>query len=510
MEKSTALQQIAKGASIVFAGYIITGLFNIVYRVVVARFLSPAEYGLLSLGIGVVMFSATISRLGFFQAFQKFIPEYRTQGATDSIKGLIYFGFSLSIVLGLLFTSIMYLFSEKIALHFFSAEGLIPVLKVLSFAIPLFASLHLLCGLFLSFKKPKEKVLLDAGGRGALLLVMTGVVIALGGTLRDVCYTYVFCYLISVVVGLVAFETKTFSVKGRPVNTEYKRTISFSLPLLLVGFLMEVLHWSDTFFIGYFKGEYFVGLYNVARPLASLLLAVIFSLNALFYPVASELHAQGRTDHLREVYLCITRWIFVFTFPLFLFFVFFAKDVITILFGSQYGLAHHAFIILSCGMVINTFFGAVGIVLQVYENQTFIFTAHSLAAVLNICMNILLIPVYSIEGAAAATAAAIIFWNVLYFAKVNQILQVQFDLAFYKKYVASALGAQVLSYSFHFFVETTVTWLFLEALLFFGIYFFMLLVTKSFSTEDVEILLLFEKKSGLNLKKLKMILKKFM
>lgn len=509
MEKSTALQQIAKGGSIVFVGYILMGIFNIVYRVVVARFLSPAEFGLLSLGLGVVVFSATISRLGFFQAFQKFIPEYRTRGTTDSIKGLIYFGFSLSFVVGFLFTSIIYLFSEEIALHFFNAQELTPVLKVLSFAIPVFASLHLLLALFLSFKKPKEKVLLDVGGRGALLLVMTGVVIILGGTLLDVCYAYVLCCLISVVVGLLVFETKTFSVRDKSVHTEYRRTISFSLPLLFVGFLMEVLHWSDTFFIGYFKGEYFVGLYNVARPLASLLLAVIFSLNSLFYPVASELHAQGRTDHLREVYICITRWIFVFTFPLFLFFVFFAKDIIIFLFGSKYGLAHHALIILSCGLVVNTFFGAVGIVLQVYEKQKFIFTAHSLAAVLNVCMNILLIPVYSIEGAAAATAAAIIFWNVLYFVKVNQILQVRFDVTFYKKYVASALGALALSYSFHFFVDS-VSWLLLEAFLFFGIYFFMLLVTKSFSTEDIEILLLFEEKSGLNLKKLKRILKKFM
>ncbi|MGD2248070.1 MAG: oligosaccharide flippase family protein [Candidatus Methanofastidiosia archaeon] len=510
MEKSKALKQIAKGGSIVFVGYVLTGMFNILYKISVARFLSPTEYGLLSLGIGVVIFLTTVSRLGFFQAFQKFIPEYRTQGEHDAIKGLICFGAGLSLTVGCIFTSIIYMFSEEIALHFFNAPELIPVLKVLSFAIPALVLIFLLLSLFLSFKRPTEKVLLDAGGRGALLLALTGMAIVLGGNLLDVCYVYVFCCLISAVIGGLYFLRKIFSLKNKSVHIEYNRIISFSLPLLFVGFLMEVLHWSDTFFIGYFKGEYLVGLYNAARPLASLLLTVIFSLNSLFYPVASELHAQGKSNYLREVYLSVTRWIFVFTFPLFLFLVFFSKDLITILFGTEYAFAQNALIILSAGTFVNAFFGAVGIILQIHEKQNFIFAMHFLAAVINIIMNVILIPVYGIEGAAAATAAAIIFWNVLYFIKVNKILKVWFDLTFYAKYGISAFFALVLSYILHLLTGTGVGWLFLKFFLFFSIYFFMLLVTRSFSQEDIEILLLFEKKSGINLNRLKRILKKFM
>ena len=508
MEKSTALKEIAKGGSIIFMGYILLGGFEFLYKVVVARFLSPSGYGLLSLGFGVIGFAVTISRLGFFQAFQKFIPEYRTKYAPQNIKGLIFFGFSTTLVIGLLFAVCVYILSDDISVTFFDTQELAQVLRIFSFVIPFFAVLHLFFGLFLSFKRSTERVVLDAVGRGGLPLLLTGAAILLGGDLIDVCYMYLLSYIISVIGGAIISETRIFPViNQKHRKTEYTRIISFSLPLLLVGVLREVMHWSDTFLIGFFMGEYPVGVYNSAHPLASVLLLAIFSLNSLFYPVASELRARGSTQHLRDVYLSVTRWIFMLTFPLFLLFIFFSKDFIFFLFGEEYVQAQYALRILCVGTFVNAFFGAVGILLQIHEKQNFIFKVHIIAAVLNVVLNLLLIPRYGIEGAAAATSTAMVFWNVLYYVKVRSILSVQYDLHYYKKYLFAAFLSLL-----PFFVVNQIfasfSGLLLGAFLYVIVYFFVLVITKAFSSEDIEILLLFEKKTGLQLTIIKKIIKR--
>ena len=195
------------------------------------------------------------------------------------------------------------------------------------------------------------------------------------------------------------------------------------------------------------------------------------------------------------------------TFPLFLLFIFFSKDFIFFLFGEEYVQAQYALRILCVGTFVNAFFGAVGILLQIHEKQNFIFKVHIIAAVLNVVLNLLLIPRYGIEGAAAATSTAMVFWNVLYYVKVRSILSVQYDLHYYKKYLFAAFLSLL-----PFFVVNQIfasfSGLLLGAFLYVIVYFFVLVITKAFSSEDIEILLLFEKKTGLQLTIIKKIIKR--
>ncbi|MGD2249934.1 MAG: flippase [Candidatus Methanofastidiosia archaeon] len=505
MEKSAALKEIATGGTIVFMGYLMVGVFDFLYKVSVARFLSPADYGLLSIGIGVTGFAMTLSRLGVYQAFQKFIPEYRTRNMPEKIKGVILFGLGLTGILGVVFAFTMHFFSTKISIAIFGIEELIPVLKIMAFAVPAFVMTSLFLSIFLSFKKSRERVFLDSIVRSGSLLGLTGIVILLQGNLKDICYLYVLSYIITAIAGIIILETRVFSLKSGSSHIEYTRILSFSLPLVFMGVSREIMHWSDIFLIGYFKKGYYVGLYNAAHPLAFILLLALASLNSLFFPVTSELYAKNNIKSLKETYLSVTRWVFVFTFPLFLFLVFFSKDVITIFFGTEYALARYVLVILAMGTFVNAFFGAVGITLQVFEQQNFIFKAYSTAAVLNIFLNIILIPTYGIEGAAAATAAAMIFWNVAFFLKVKTILKIKYSFEYYIKYASAAIISLLPFFIFRYIFEPGIIWLVLGSLLFLGSYSIVLLITNPFSQEDVEIIKLFLTKAGLNLEFLKRI-----
>jgi len=509
-EKQIALRQIAKGGGVIFVGYVILGGFDFLYKVIVARYLSPQDYGVLSLGLVILGVSVTVSRLGFSQAFKKYIPEYRTMKLPGKIKSMIIFGLGLSFLISLIIAFSIYLFSGKISV-FFSNDSLSSVLKIFSFVIPFYTVSYLLLDIFLSFKRVKERVIIHTMGRGVLIFVLTLLVIFLGGKLKEVCYIFLFSYIISVFISFFVLETRIFSIfKNELSKIDHKRILSFSIPLMLVGFLGTVLRWSDTFFIGYFREEYYVGLYNAAYPLAFILLLVIQSFNSLFYPVASELYTKRDFKNLREIYGTVTRWIFLLTFPLFLLLIFFSKEFISTLFGAKYVVAYKVLVILSFGTFTNAFFGAVGILLQVFEKQNFIFRVQFSIAFLNIAMNILLIPLYGIEGAAFATSFSMILWNVIFFLKIRKILSAQFFLRNYLKYAVSAFFSLFVFFSLDHFISISVYTLFFKLIFYAISYTAFILLTNSLMREDLDILIMFGRKSGLNLIFIEKLLRRFL
>ncbi len=508
-EKQIALRQIAKGGSIIFVGYALLGAFDFFYKVLVARYLSPEDYGVLSLALIVVGVSMTLSCLGFAQAFRKFIPEYNTKEETGKIKHLLVFGLGLSFVAGSIIASIIYFFTETIS-AFFGSEQLISVLKIFSFVIPFYTIFYLLLYVFLSFKRPKEKVLIETFGRGALIFVLTFIVLFMGGTLIDVSYVYLFSFVISSVLTFLILETKIFSIFKNKIETiDRGRVLSFSIPLLFVGLLGTVLRRSDSFLIGYFMKEYYVGLYNAAYPLAFILILVLMSFNQLFYSIASELYTKKQFNDLKETYGTVTRWIFLFTFPLFLLFVFFPENFIFLFFGAEYKPAYMALIILSFGTFINAIVGAVGILLQVYEKQNFIFKVQSCVVLLNIAMNILLIPRFGIEGAAFATSFCMALWNIINFLKLRTLLPTDFHLAYYLKYAGSAFISLFIFFMLNQIIPANTYTFLLKSIIYGIIYGFFILVTRALKEEDLDILIAFGKKYGLNFKWAKKIFKRF-
>ena len=125
-------------------------------------------------------------------------------------------------------------------------------------------------------------------------------------------------------------------------------------------------------------------------------------------------------------------------------------------------------------------------------------------------MNIALIPHYGIEGAAFATSLSMILWNLLYFLKVRKLLPVTVRPGCYVKYIVSALLSLTVFFILNYFISMNTYTLIFNVIIYAFFYVVFILLTKSLTKEDLDILIAFEKKSGLNLKFLKKIIKKFL
>jgi O-antigen/teichoic acid export membrane protein len=65
------------------------------------------------------------------------------------------------------------------------------------------------------------------------------------------------------------------------------------------------------------------------------------------------------------------------------------------------------------GQFVNSISGSVGYILQMTDKQKTVQNVILSAAVINVMLNMILIPMYGIYGAAFASMVSMVFWNLI-------------------------------------------------------------------------------------------------
>ena len=108
MSNEKVLQQVAKGAGLLFMGTFFVYFLKFIYRLVVSRYLGPADYGLLALGEGVLNIAFLFAILGLPSGAIKFISHYLGEKSAEKVKGTICSVFKIVVPFSILITFIQF------------------------------------------------------------------------------------------------------------------------------------------------------------------------------------------------------------------------------------------------------------------------------------------------------------------------------------------------------------------------------------------------------------------
>jgi O-antigen/teichoic acid export membrane protein len=141
----------------------------------------------------------------------------------------------------------------------------------------------------------------------------------------------------------------------------------------------------------------------------------------------------------------------------------------------------------------------------------FIMWATVVTVLINIGLNLSLIPILGINGAAIATMAAYVIQNLLIYGRLYQKYRIQpFTIDYIKPAVVAGITLAITYLFVKFALPSIPVWsLPLFLLLFIVVYGGSILITRSISKEDINILLTLEKRLGINLTFIKKILGRF-
>jgi O-antigen/teichoic acid export membrane protein len=218
-------------------------------------------------------------------------------------------------------------------------------------------------------------------------------------------------------------------------------------------------------------------------------------------PTLTYLFSKKDMNEFKTVYKSTTKWVFMLNIILFSIFVLFPKEIITILFGTEYSIAAPALVILSMGLFLNYSFILTNYIPTVANRTKLELLNISSGAILNIILNIILIPKYGIMGAAVATSISFLLTSILYFIEGLWIIKIN-PLKFnYLKIIISILITSLLIkyISQNFINVDNIINLLIISILFVILYFVLLILTRSFEKENKNILSKIMRKTGLKI-----------
>jgi O-antigen/teichoic acid export membrane protein len=517
-----SLQKIAKGTGIIFIGTIIGMLLGFVSRVFVVRYITQSEYGIFSLALVLTSIFATISTLGLQQGSTRYIAYFRGKKEEGKVRGVISSSIKIALIASIIFSLILFLLADFISTIISHSSELSIPLKIFSFTIPFTVLMGIFTSLFQGFNRVEPNVYFQIILSSVIYITFLAGAVLLGLSFLGVLYAY----LASIVITCITFaiytikklplptfpvKTKTNANAATAINPIGKELLFFSIPLLVSSILGTFMHQLDTLMLGYFKTSDIVGLYNGALPLASSILPLpLYAVGFIYIPIVSKLYSQKSFEEMKQIYVVLTKWIFSATLPLFLILFLFPKIVLNFLFGPDYIQAGVALQLLSLGFIIHAFLGSNGNTLLVMGKTRFIMAASVVCVILNLILNLMLIPPFGIMGAAIATASSLGIINILLSTELYRSSGIHpFTKNYLKPIIASGILISLIYGLSKIFFTISFWHLPILFVIFIFVYGLSLLLTKSFDKEDIQMLLIIEKRTGIDAAPIKRLLKRF-
>jgi O-antigen/teichoic acid export membrane protein len=213
--------------------------------------------------------------------------------------------------------------------------------------------------------------------------------------------------------------------KGKTIiRTDYwKYALNYNLPLIPHYLSQQILNQSDRIMISQLIGKSSAAVYTVAYQIAIVLNIITSAIHASFSPWTFQCIKEKKYHDIGKITLSIETGIAVFCFL----FSLFAPEVIYILGGEQYYSAIWVVPPVTMSIVFNVLYTMIANMAFYYEKTKFIMFGTLVAAVANIILNWVCIPVFGYVAAGYTTLACYIIYSIvhyifmLYICKENNI-----------------------------------------------------------------------------------------
>lgn len=227
----------------------------------------------------------------------------------------------------------------------------------------------------------------------------------------------------------------------------------------------------DAVMLGFMKTDADVGYYSVAIKTKMILVSVITSLGAVLLPRASYYIEHKMEHEFHKILKKALNFVLLVSLPLTIYFMIYSKEGIIFLAGSEYSDSVIPMMVIMMTVPLIGMTNVMGIqTLVPLGKEKYVLYSEIVGAVVDLILNMLLIPVMASTGAAIGTLAAeTAVWCVQYL-----VLRKTVDQAFKSVHYGSVAVAIVLSSVAAVAIKltglTNIALLVLSSIIFWGIY----------------------------------------
>jgi O-antigen/teichoic acid export membrane protein len=241
-----------------------------------------------------------------------------------------------------------------------------------------------------------------------LNLCFLGIFIFLDYGIFGVLYAYVLSTTINILIYFVLADLKGKTQVPNLQEMVPLARASYLTSLLSIGLITQ----SDILLMNYFHVEPSgIGFYHLATGLGGMLAFVLVGVGPLALSILSETYAKESAEGLSRIWCQIVGFASFLTVPIFVFAFFNAESLIYFVYGEQFGPAGKvlAFYILFIGVATVAGYDFVTSTLFILHRRDTVVRVTVEGSLINIGLNLILIPLYQEMGAVAGTGLAMVY-----------------------------------------------------------------------------------------------------
>lgn len=480
------LEKITKEAGITFIGVLFGIGLRYVCTIVIARHVGAFNFGVYALGLTIISLVHILTVGGLNYGVLRYISIHHSIKKREKVKGIIISALKLVFATSLFFGVFVFISADFFAQSVFSKSELSTIIRWFSLSLPFLAVIEISVFSIQGIQVLKYKVYVKDFFQQLLLLGIVIILFYVGFDVLGAVYAYIISAMMACLLSLHYLKKLFPDIANKEIRAdpEFMKLLRFSIPVLGMNIIGFGVMWTDTLMLGYFMESKDVGIYNAAGRTAIVISLILFSINAIFMPMISNLYHRGKIKKLQNLFKTVTKWIFVLSFPIFLLMAILSKHIMAF-FGPEFIVGLPCFLILALAQLIGASAGPVGNFLIMSGKQNIVFLDTAISWGLNIILNYILIPKYGILGAAIATGFSIAFLNSSFLVQVYYFHKMHPYNRRLLKPVFSGVIATLVSLGLYSLVQTTKpVYIFLPVIFIFGLCYVMLLYILGFDDED--------------------------
>jgi O-antigen/teichoic acid export membrane protein len=389
--------------------------------IVLAKLLGPSGYGIFSYVIALVALFTIPSELGIPNLAVREIAVANARKDWGHMRGFIVWAHrTVALTSGALIlvgATVLLLWGENISRSKLSCMWLALILvPILSFGSLRDAMLRGLRKVLLGqLSQPiiRPSVLLFS----LLLLWRLGVDLALPERVMSL---HIMSVGIAFIGGLYLFlRNRPTELRSAEPRYETAVWLKSSIPFGMTAALQLINGRTDILALGFFQTDADVGIYRVAAQLAAVVVFGMQAVNMIQGPHIAHLFAKGDMQKLQQMMTRSAQVVLLLAAPVVIVIILFGEFIISHVYGPKFEAAYVPLVILCVGQLVNASMGSVASLLNMTGHERDTTKSILVGAIVNVVLNLSLVPIWGMTGAAVATAVTLIVWNLIMWHKAR-------------------------------------------------------------------------------------------
>jgi len=466
----STVRTITKNTVVLLVSQIIAILFAFLYNLYTARYLGSEGFGVLSFAIAFTGIYGLVADMGLSTLATREVAR------NDFLAGKYLVNVTIIKLILVVITLILISITINILGY---PKQTIEIVYIMSIS----TILSSFTNLFNSIFQALEKIYLISVGRIIYsVLIFVGTIIAMN--LQFDIVLFVTIYLITNII-VLCYSIIVYRRKLVVPTIEFNwnlwaMMLKESIPFWLTSLFVIVYFRIDMIMLSVMKGDSVVGWYAASYRLIDALSIIPSVLMTIMYPVFSKLHLNSK-NVLSFAFEKSFNFLIIIATPIGIGTTLLADKIIILIYGTEYAPSIIALKILIWAGFLTITSWAPATLLNSINKQRTLMIITSIGAILNICLNYMLIPTISYKGAGIATVVAELIVGLL---MLYEIKSAQFSIkSSIKIFAKSMLSGIIMGILVYILKDYT---LFLLIPLAAVVYLIALILTRTFDKQDFD------------------------